>query len=146
MGVRAVGAAQGDSNSQFLQLTQVRGHVLEFDDYTVISGATYVYRVVPISTRSVPNELGAREVLIHVAGATTPDYYPGSVPGLRLRGQPVGATIWEGRDVHLEWDAPQSPLFSTTFFILDYLVQVWAPRLQRPRSSIHSSSSAVDRS
>ncbi len=116
-----------DPNVNFMPLAQVRGHVLDFDDYTVISGGTYMYRVVPVSALGVPNNIGAREVLIHVAGPTTPEYFPGSVRNLRLRGQPVGVLEWEGRDIHFEWDpvAPSS-LFSDTFFIQDYIVQLWA--------------------
>jgi predicted phage tail protein len=117
-----------DPNINYIQLTQVRGHVLDWDDYTVVSGATYQYRVIPVSSLGVPNNAGSREVLIHVAGPTTPGYYPGTVRNLRLKGQPVGATIWEGRDVHVEWDrVADSPLFSETFFVQEYIVQVWAP-------------------
>src|SRR4030095_16120073 len=126
-GAGEFGQLQNDGNLNFVQLEQVRGHVLEWDDFTVITGGTYVYRVVPVSQRDIPNEAGALEAIIHVAGPTTPDFYPGSVPNLRLKGKAVGDHIWEGRDVHLEWDAAQSPLFSETFFVQDYMVQVWAP-------------------
>ena len=117
-----------DANTLYTQLTQVRGHTFEFDDYTVVDGSTYVYRVVPVSGRDVPNIQGAREALLHLAGPTTQEYFPGTILNLRLRGKAVGDLIWEGRDVHIQWDAvAPSPLFSTTFFIQDYVVQVWAP-------------------
>jgi hypothetical protein len=117
-----------DSNLNFTILTQLRGHVLDFDDYTVVTGATYVYRVVPISGRGVPNNLGALEGTIHVAGPTTPGYFPGTPQNLRLKGQAVGVTTYEGYDISFEWDpVPPSPLFSATFFVLDYVVQIWAP-------------------
>ena len=117
-----------DPNVNYVPLAQVRGHVLDFDDYTVITGGTYQYRVVPVSPLGVPNNPGGREVLIHVTGPTTPGYFPGTPRNLRLKGQAVGVTDWEGRDCHVEWDgvAP-SPLFSDTFFVQDYVVQVWAP-------------------
>jgi hypothetical protein len=117
-----------DPNINYTVLAQVRGHILDFDDYTVLSGGTYQYRVIPISPQGVPNNGGGREVLIHVAGPTTPGYFPGTPTNLRLRGQPVGATTWEGRDVHLEWDrVAESPLFSETFFVQEYVLQIWAP-------------------
>jgi len=133
-GVAQAGTALGtlqnpsDVNVNFIPLTQVRGHVLDYDDYTVLTGTTYVYRVVPLSQGGVPNTTGAREATIHVSGATTPDYFPGTVQRLRLKGQAVGMTEFEGRDVHLEWDpVADSALFTTTFFVQDYLIEVWAP-------------------
>lgn len=127
-GVAQAGVLQQDPNLNYAPLLQVSGHVLDFDDYTVVSNVTYVYRVVPISQRGVPNELGAREAIIHVAGPTTPDFFPSTVLNLRLRGQPVGVTTFEGRDIHLEWDpVSDSPLFSATFFVQDYVVEAWMP-------------------
>jgi predicted phage tail protein len=117
-----------DPNVNYSPLAQVRGHVLDFDDFTVISGGTYRYRVVPVSQFGVPNNLGAREVEIHIAGPTTPNFFPLTPLNLRLRGRKVGETEWDGRDCHFEWDeVPYSPLFSDTFFIQDYVVQIWAP-------------------
>lgn len=117
-----------DPNVNYVPLAQVRGHVLDFDDYTVISGGTYQYRVTPVSALGVPNQVGSREVLIHVAGPTTPGFFPGTPRNLRLKGQAVGLTEWEGRDCHVEWDSvAPSPLFTETFFVQDYVVQVWAP-------------------
>ena len=117
-----------DPNYNYTPLTQVRGHVLDWDDYTAISGSTYQYRVVPISHLGVPNNIGAREVVIHIAGPTTPGYFPATPRNLRLQGQAVGVSLWEGRDLHVEWDAvADSPLFSETFFVAFYVVQVWAP-------------------
>jgi predicted phage tail protein len=127
-GIAQAGVSQQDSNLNYAPLFQVTGHILDFDDYTVTSHVTYVYRVVPISQRGVPNELGAREALIHVSGATTPDFFPSTVLNLRLRGQRVGETEFEGRDIHIEWDpVANSPLFSATFFVQDYIVEVWMP-------------------
>lgn len=125
-----LGAIQdpNDPNYNYIFLVQVSGHVLETDDFTVVTGSSYVYRVVPISGRSVPNEAGALTALIHVGGPTTPDFFPGTPRNLRLQGKAVGVTTWEGRDVHLVWDTvADSPLFSQTFYVNDYLVQVWAP-------------------
>jgi hypothetical protein len=117
-----------DSNDNFMPLTQVNGHVLDWDDYTVSAGVTYVYRVVPMSQRGVPNNVGALEATIHVAGPTTPGYFPGRVRNLRLRGKQPGETVWEGRDVHLQWEpVADTGLFTSTFFVLDYVVEVWAP-------------------
>jgi len=118
----------GDGSDNFHALTQVTGHVLDFDDYTITSGVTYVYRVVPMSQRGVPNQAGAREATIHVAGPTTPNYFPGTPQNLRLKGQPLGATIFEGPDVHLVWEPiADSSLFTSTFFVADYILEVWAP-------------------
>lgn len=125
-----LGASQNpnDQSFNYALLTQVTGHTLELDDFTVSTNSTYIYRVVPVSGRGVPNEAGSLETLIHVSGSTTPDYFPGTVRNLRLKGKAVGVTTWEGRDVHLEWDAvADSPLFSETFFVNNYIVQVWAP-------------------
>jgi hypothetical protein len=117
-----------DANTSFVPIIQVRGHVLDYDDFTVVAGATYVYRVVPISVRGVPNNVGAREGVIHVAGPTTPGYFPGTPQNLRLKGQPIGVVTYEGHDISWEWDpVPASPLFTSTFFVQDYLVQIWAP-------------------
>jgi predicted phage tail protein len=117
-----------DANFNFALLTQVTGHTLEVDDFTVITGSTYLYRVIPVSGRGVPNVAGGREVLIHVSGPTTPDFFPGTPRNLRLLGKAVGVHTWEGRDVHLVWDTvSDNPLFSETFFVQDYNVQVWAP-------------------
>jgi len=117
-----------DPNFNYTPVIQVRGHVLDWDDYTAISGSTYQYRVVPISYLGVPNNAGAREAVLHVAGPTTADYFPLQPRNLRLQGQAVGVTIWEGRDLHVEWDSvADSPLFSETFFVAFYVVQVWAP-------------------
>lgn len=117
-----------DPNYNYTPVIQVRGHVLDWDDYTAISGSTYQYRVVPISYLGVPNNAGAREALIHIAGPTTPGYFPGTPRNLRLQGQAVGVSLWEGRDLHVEWDSvADSPLFSETFFVAFYIVQVWAP-------------------
>ena len=117
-----------DGTVNFAPLAQVSGHVLDVDDYTVVTGQTYIYRVVPVSHTGVPNNVGALEGIIHVAGPTTPGFFPGTVQNLRLRGQPPTATLFEGRDVHLEWDAvATSPLFTETFFVQDYVLEVWAP-------------------
>ena len=117
-----------DPNVDFVPLADVRGHVLDFDDFTVLTGITYIYRVVPISSRGVPNEAGALEQAIHVAGPTTPDFFPGTVRNLRLQGQAVGVHVFDGRDIHFAWDpVAESALFSETFFVQDYVVQVWAP-------------------
>jgi predicted phage tail protein len=117
-----------DPGYNFIQLVQVSGHVLETDDYTVVTGNTYLYRVVPVSKRGIPNVNGSMDVLISVTGSTTPDFFPGAVRNLRLRGKAVGVLTWEGRDVHIQWDTvSDSPLFSETFYVSDYIVQVWAP-------------------
>jgi hypothetical protein len=129
-GVTDLGAIQDptDANVGYVPLVQLRGHILEWDDYTVTQGSTYVYRVVPVSQRGVPNNNGAREGIIHVSGPTTADFFPGTVQNLRLKGQAVGVTTFEGRDVHIEWDpVADSSLFTTTFFVQDYIVEVWAP-------------------
>ena len=125
-----LGALQdpNDPNVNFVPLASLRGHVLDYEDYTIVQGATYLYRVVPMSGRGVPNNNGAREAIVHIAGPTTAGYYPGTPLNLRLRGQAVGATLFEGRDIHIEWDSvASSPLFSTTFFVTTYTVEMWAP-------------------
>jgi len=132
-GIINFGAIQdpSDANVNFIPLIQLRGHVLDYDDYTVLTGTTYVYRVVPISQGGTPNNTGAREAMIHVAGPTTPDFFPGTVQQLRLKGQAVGVTDFEGRDVHIEWlPVADSPLFTQTYFVQDYIVEVWAPGQQ----------------
>ena len=117
-----------DPNVNFVQLTQVTGHVLELDDFSVVTNNTYLYRVVPVSGRGVPNNAGALDAYVHVAGPTTPDFFPGTPRNLRLVGKAVGVTTFEGRDVHIQWDTvADSPLFSETFFVSNYVVQVWAP-------------------
>jgi len=117
-----------DGTSNFAPITQVHGHVLDFDDYTIATGITYVYRVVPMSNRGVPNNPGALEQIIHVAGPTTPQYFPGIPQNLRLKGQPLGATIFDGPDVHLQWEpVADTSLFTDTFFVADYILEVWAP-------------------
>lgn len=128
-GFGELGAIQdpSDANVGFVPLVQVRGHVLDFDDYTVTTGSTYVYRVVPISQRGVPNNTGAREGVIHVSGPTTPGFFPGTPSGLRLKGKSLGDTIFEGRNIELEWDPPVGTLFNETFFLQDYIVEVWIP-------------------
>lgn len=128
-GIGDLGAIQDplDINVGFVPLVQVRGHVLDFDDYTVTTGSTYVYRVVPISQRGVPNNTGAREGVIHVSGPTTPGFFPGTPSGLRLKGKALGDTIFEGRNIELEWDPPSGTLFNETFFLQDYIVEVWIP-------------------
>jgi hypothetical protein len=120
-------AVQNDTDQNFVQVHQVVGHVLEWDDFGIVTGATYVYLVVPYSQRGVPNNDGARQVRITVAGPTGPDYYPGTVPNLRLRGKAVGDPNWEGRDVHVQWDQPTGTVFNETFFIIGYAVNVYAP-------------------
>ena len=125
-----LGAIQdpNDPNLNYVLLVQVKGPALETDDFTVVTGSTYLYRVVPVSGRDVPNEAGALTALIHVAGPTTPDFFPGTPRNLRLVGKAVGVTTWEGRDVHLIWDTvSDSPLYSETFYVNEYIVQVWAP-------------------
>lgn len=120
-----------DPGGNFLPITQVSGHVLDFDDFTILSGLTYVYRVIPVSRRGVPNSVGFRDVRIHIAGPTTPDFFPSTPLNLRLKGQPVGAVIFEGPDIHIQWDAPtDASLFSETFFIADFVVQMWMPAQQ----------------
>jgi hypothetical protein len=130
LGNTQAAAIQGslDGIANYAPLTQLSGHVLDLDDYTVVTGQTYVYRVVPMSSRGVPNNLGALEVIIHVSGPTTPGFFPGTPLNLRLKGQTPLDTIFEGRDVHLEWDPLEnSTLFSETFFIQDYVLEVWSP-------------------
>jgi predicted phage tail protein len=127
MGITSMGLVQAatDLNINYTPITQVSGHILDWDDYTVVSGVTYVYRVVPMSARGVPNYPGAREAVIHVAGPTTPDFFPGGVTGLRLEG---GGTTFEGRNAHFLWDAAnQTGLFNETFYVVDYIVEIWAP-------------------
>lgn len=126
-GTQALGGALEVDTGNYLPLTQVSGHVLDFDDYTVITGTTYMYRVIPVSQRGVPNNVGALEGTITVTGPTTPDYFPGTPFNLRLKGKTPADTIFEGRDVDLEWDPPTGILFSETFFIQDYIMEVWAP-------------------
>ena len=126
-----LGALQNpaDQNVGYTPLIQVKGHVLEVDDYSTIQGGTYIYRVIPVSGRDVPNMAGAREAILHMAGPTTADFFPGTPANLRLRGKAVGDGSWEGRDVHLQWDPVPDPfgLFSSTFFVMDYIVQIWTP-------------------
>jgi hypothetical protein len=123
----ALEQAATDLNVNFLPLMQLSGHVLDWDDYTVNQGVTYVYRVIPMSGRGVPNFEGAREALIHVAGPTTPQFFPGSVQNLRLDGNAPGDFTFEGRDAHFAWDPFDSGLISSTFFVTDYIVEIWAP-------------------
>jgi predicted phage tail protein len=133
LGLTPAGEQQAptDLNVNYAPIHQVSGHVLDYDDYTIVSGVTYVYRVVPMSNRGVPNYPGAKEVAIHVTGPTTPDFFPGTTTGLRLKGKALGDLIWEGRDVHFEWDAMNSTgLFNATFFLVDYVVEIWAPGQQ----------------
>ena len=94
-----------------MPITQVSGHVLDFDDYTVITGTTYDYRVIPVSQRGVPNTGGAREGRITVTGPTTPDFFPGTPFNLRLKGKSPLDHLFEGRNVDLEWDPPTGVLF-----------------------------------
>lgn len=117
----------GDETTDYIRLATVRGAVLEYDDSLVITDTTYQYKVVPISGRGVPNNLGALTGVIHIGGATTPGFFPGTVTGLRLAGQAEGETTFEGPDVHLVWDRLVSVLFTTTFFLKEYVVEVWAP-------------------
>jgi predicted phage tail protein len=127
------GASQngGDSGGNFVPITQVNGHVLDYDDFTILSGLTYVYRVIPVSSRGVPNQTGSRDALLHIAGPTTPDYYPDTPLNLRLKGQRVGVTTFEGRDIQIEWDGPSNAaLYTETFFLTDYVVQCWMPGQQ----------------
>ena len=126
-GTQALGAALEAHSGNYLALTQVSGHVLDFDDYTVITGTTYDYRVIPVSQRGVPNNVGAREGRITVTGPTTPDFFPGTPLNLRLKGKTPLDHIFEGRNVDLEWDPPTGVLFHETFYLQDYLVEVWAP-------------------
>jgi hypothetical protein len=120
-----------DGSVNFAAVAQVTGHVLDLDDYTVTTGQTYIYRVVPMSHLGVPNNMGALEAIIHVSGPTTAGFFPGTVQNLRLRGQAPTETAFEGRDVHIEWDAvATSLLFTETFFVQEYVVEVWAPGQQ----------------
>ena len=116
-----------DAQVDFVPIMQLRGHILDWDDFTVITGTTYIYRLIPVSQRGVPNNTGGRDGLIHVSGPTTPDFFPGTVQNLRLKGQPVGVTEFEGRDVHLEWEPVVGAVFTETFFVVDYQVDVYAP-------------------
>ena len=126
-GTQALGGALEANAGNYIALTQVSGHVLDFDDYTVVTATTYDYRVIPVSQRGVPNNVGAREGRITVTGPTTPDFFPGTPFNLRLKGKTPLDTIFEGRNVDLEWDPPTGLLFSETFYIQDYLMEVWAP-------------------
>ena len=60
-GTQAFGGALEAGAGNYIALTQVSGHVLDWDDYTVVTGTTYDYRVIPVSQRGVPNNVGARE-------------------------------------------------------------------------------------
>ena len=126
-GTQTLGGALEAGAGNYLAITQVSGHVLDFDDYTVITGTTYEYRVIPVSQRGVPNMVGAREGRITVTGPTTPDFFPGTPQNLRLKGQSPLTTLFEGRNVELEWEPPTGIVFHETFFVQDYLVEVWAP-------------------
>ena len=117
-----------DGGYNFQPLTQVTGHVLDYDDYTILTGTTYVYRVIPVSARGVPNIPGAREATIHVAGPTTPAYFPGTPQNLRLKGLSPTDHLFEGPDAQFEWDPVDGNLlFTTTFFVTEYIVEIWAP-------------------
>ena len=61
-----------DPNVNYAPLAQVRGHVLDYDDATVITGSTYQYRVVPVSSLGVPEQYGC---------AGSPDSYYGRQHG-----------------------------------------------------------------
>ena len=126
-GTLALGGVPSPIEGTYLPLTQVSGHVLDFDDYTVVTGTTYMYRVIPVSQRGVPNNVGAREGMITVTGPTTPGYFPGTVLNLRLKGKTPLDHEFEGRNIDLQWDPPTGLLFSETFYIQDYIVEVWAP-------------------
>ena len=126
-GTQTLGGAIEANAGNYIALTQVSGHVLDFDDYTVITGTTYDYKVIPVSQRGVPNNVGAREGRITVTGPTTPDFFPGTPLNLRLKGKTPLETLFEGRNVDLEWDPPTGLLFSETFYVQDYIVEVWAP-------------------
>ena len=126
-GEQTFGGSAETGGGNYLPITQVSGHVLDFDDYTVITGTTYDYKVIPVSQRGVPNNVGAREGRITVTGPTTPDYFPGTPLNLRLKGKTPRDLLFDGRNVDLEWDPPTGVLFTETFYIQDYLVEVWAP-------------------
>ena len=114
-----------------MPLTQVSGHVLDFDDYTVVAGVTYVYRVIPMSSRGVPNFDGRPGGRYSCVRSHDAGLFPRHAARLRLKGQPVGVLTFEGRDAHFEWDPTlDSGLFSETFFVQDYIVEIWAPGQQ----------------
>ena len=123
----AEGQSAGDSSGNFVRIATVGPAVLDYDDPLVITGATYEYRVTPISMRGVPNNEGSLTGVLHIAGSTTPAFFPGTIANLRLVGQGPAGTQFEGPDVHLEWDKLTSVLFTETFFLREYVVEVWAP-------------------
>ena len=57
-GTQTLGVRWRPGRATICALTQVSGHVLDFDDYTVVTGTTYDYRVIPVSQRGVPNNGG----------------------------------------------------------------------------------------
>lgn len=123
----AEGQSAGDSGGNLVRIATVGPSVLDYDDPLVVTGVTYEYRVTPISMRGVPNNEGSLSGVLHIAGPTTPAFFPGTIANLRLVGQLPGATLFEGPDVHLEWDPLTSVLFTETFFLREYVVEVWAP-------------------
>lgn len=120
-------SSAGDISTHFVRIATVGPTILEYDDPLVVTGNTYEYKVVPISVRGVPNNLGSVSGFLHIAGPTTPEFFPGTVQNLRLKGKGPTDTTFEGRDVQIEWDRLESPLFTETFFLKEYIVEVWAP-------------------
>lgn len=115
-----------DNDQNYKRVGSVSGNVTEWIDVSIIQGETYEYRVSPISQRGVENRTGFLDVIIHITGPKTPDFRPPAPTNLRLEGQQVGQTEFEDRDVVIEWDDSfVDQIFRDTFFIKDYIVEVW---------------------
>ena len=105
----------------FRTITTTPGY--DYDDLEVVVGLTYLYRVVPLSTRGVPNNVGYAEQVVSVQGATAEGFRPGPPQNLRLivvgeggvyvepgLGEPglfaVTTITYHGIDIEFRWDPP----------------------------------------
>lgn len=133
-----------DVVQDFVRIGSALNGLLEWDDALVIQGATYEWRVIPLSQRGVPNTQGARQAMLHIAGPTTPSYYPPTPSNIRLVvGNPpaiVQSGIVEtgilgddrvafiGRDAGVAWDPVMvNELYRDRIFIEGYRIEMHGP-------------------
>lgn len=107
----------------FARLNVVTGGTQEYTDGTAEVGATYIYRVTPISQQGRTNPNGFETITLTVGGGGAAGRLPTVPQNLRLVGET--GTTFNSPEVTLTWDDPASHSAPALSARMRYRIDVW---------------------
>lgn len=112
-------------DDHFATIGEATNGAMTFDDLDVFPGDSFIYKVIPLSTTRTFGQ--PAYVNHHVPGTINGpgDTVPEMPANLRLEGQTVGVTAFEGPDIIFEVDPPSNGIFGTGGFPRDWCWEIW---------------------